>query len=308
MEALGPRGRSRYEALAARVQERDRRYEALAAAAGAAGAAVPASPPPPSLSVRVRDCLRDILIGRVHVREYRQRGGSGAIIDGGSGASIARPRTRTARTTSDFSIESLRGGQGTSGATGADALLSTLRLDQFSPRARQRLRESLSTESSASSASYDNVFGGGREEAVVGVEVPPPGEAGGPQIGCREPPNHFLCPITLQPMREPIHAEGELHSYERSALREHLRRNGRWEVQNRDVVFSGKSPIPGKHGKIVYSPWHAWDDGDWTMTRRKLGRPVANCYAFLTKRFAAPNVLRPNWKLKQEIDDWWEEC
>eukprot|EP00392_Amoebophrya_sp_AT5.2_P004127 g4135.t1 len=190
--------------------------------------------------------------------------------------------------------------------------LAACRLDQFSPRARQRLRESLSTESSASSASYDNVFGGGRGEAVVGVEVPPPVEAGGgPQsdrIGCREPPNHFLCPITLQPMREPIHAEGELHSYERSALREHLRRNGRWEVQNRDVVFSGKSPIPGKHGKIVYSPWHAWDDGDWTMTRRKLGRPITNCYAFLTKSFAAPNVLRPNWKLKQEIDDWWEKC
>eukprot|EP00392_Amoebophrya_sp_AT5.2_P016397 g16658.t1 len=107
------------------------------------------------------------------------------------------------------------------------------------------------TTSAAASASPRTQF------EIVPEEVDGDNGAGAAAVDVRhEIPRDFLCPITLELMDEPVCVPGERHSYELSALREHLRVRGRFtKIGKQRFRLEGRPPIPGSHGAIVYDSY-----------------------------------------------------
>ncbi|CAD7949124.1 unnamed protein product [Amoebophrya sp. A120] len=107
-------------------------------------------------------------------------------------------------------------------------------------------------------------------------------------------PDRFCCPITLVPMKEPVAALGDTYSYERWALKEHLRKNGKWKIHGDEFVYEGRPPIPGNHARITYQP-------------KVVEGCFVGCFGCFWNAVVPGQVVRRNQKLQKEIRQFFRE-
>lgn len=131
-----------------------------------------------------------------------------------------------------------------------------------------------------------------------------------------EIPRDFLCPITLELMDEPVCVPGERHSYELSALREHLRVRGRFtKIGKQRFRLEGRPPIPGSHGQIVYDSYFTEYPPETLcgyLSRLVRGEggtteEEAEVQRLPQRRRGPPpgaNVLRPHLALRKQIENY----